>query len=156
MLATYKKEWSIKIWLGFVAVFCVLLSVYRWGGRPVFIETLANNFTGIVRQLILSGAGRLFNYVIAFAGSGCVWFLSKKLPQSMQKILAYIGLHTLEIYVLHTYIKKVVDLNIELAFVKIVLETFMLITLSIVVSLILKKSKILGLVMFGKKLRNIK
>lgn len=150
LIAKYKRTVSVKAQICCVIIFIVLSTIYRWGQRPDFIAEIANVFLGRISSVASEYLNRCFNFVVALAGGGCVFCLVSKLWQRGQRLLAYIGRFTLEIYILHMQLKQIINIDIEWRVLKVGIETIILIGLSIALSWVLKKNQVLSIILFGK------
>ncbi len=150
LLAKYKRPVTVKIQVCCVLLFIVLSMIYRYGQRPVFIEEIADALPGKFSSIALEYLNRCFNFIVALAGGGTLFFLVSRMWQGLQKPIAYIGRYTLEIYILHMQFKAIFGIDFGWNMLKILVETVVLIGLSIALSWMLEKNRILSIALFGK------
>ncbi len=152
ILAKCKKKMQFRDAVICIIAFGVLFNFYEWNVRPVFIDNIASEWTGTLALLVLEWLYVIYKYAIALTASGCVVYCVYKLPfVKLKNALAFVGKYTLEIYILHILLGNLLEGNIGESYVKVLVGTFVLITVSIRLSMLLEKSRLLALCLFGKQ-----
>ena len=133
-----------------LVAFPVMLAFYRWNGSDTFI--LMDRFGGPLAEYI----NLAYRYAIAFCGISLSFYMIKRgNNQKIQAFFAWLGARTLEIYILHYFFihvkgSNLVDQNNVLEFVVTILfASVFSVSLAILISSFLKKSRVLGVVLFG-------
>jgi len=103
---------------------------------------------------IYSSAVLAFRYLLAWSGIAATWLIISSIRNAnILKPLSYIGLFTLDIYVIHLMILR---LGIGEGYIKVLTVTVFAIVISLIISWLIRKSETLTLIFFGQYKRSIK
>ena len=89
-----------------------------------------------------------FKYLLAWSGIAATWMIISSIRSTyILRPLSYIGLFTLDIYVIHL---TVLRLGVGEGYIKVLTVTVFAIVISLIISWLIRKSKILTLILFGQ------
>ncbi len=136
-----------------IVLYPVSMLVYTYGDAeygPIIQKLMS--VTGISSTKILKAGIMFYNhYIVAIFGIAFIWCIvsficDKKLFTHMQNILSYIGLYTLQIYILHDMLFVRIFDN---AMVNSIVSTVTAMVGSLVISVIIGKFRKLNRILFG-------
>jgi len=138
----YEKRILTVSFIGFI----LLVPFWNFTESPLFLHNiqLTSILSNSYIQMIINFA---YNYITAFAGILSVFCMVRKIRTN--RIFAYLGTITIDIYVLH----RLFLYGIGSGFIKIITMFAFALLCSIIVSFFIEKNKIFSALLFGKKVR---
>lgn len=137
-----KKKGKHPIRVMGVIIFLILVSFWKRVEAPHFVAYISNEVIKIIIYIA-------YIYLVPLSGIISCSYIVSLLPIFLKRIIAIIGCFTIEIYLFQWYI--IGKFCIGNLLFDTLLNIVAIIFISIVVALILRKSKVITVVLFGKK-----
>ena len=151
MISRYRNKFpnlSLIYKIIIISVFPVLFAVFEYYKLSVaFFPTLPYSVAG-VDNLMIAKLFILYN-LLAWSGIATTWLIISSIHNTIiLRPLSYLGLFSLDIYAIHILLLKV---GFGEGWLKVFTVTVFGLAISLIVSWLIRKSKILTLIFFGQK-----
>lgn len=144
------EKLNTKVYFGILIILCMVFWTWRVGGKPFFYESVVTDIaTSGILKILFKGVCLGYKYLVPFLWICVIYWFFQHMPQnSIKNWLAQIGTYTMEIYIMHTFILKLVKVpNIWLA---TVFALILGIAVPIIISNILNRCEVVKKILFGR------